>query len=421
MLDKLLKINKKVQIEVLRNGKKYLLIKTDRRRFPLFIKNDYFNILDEIKDMNINRSKAEILFGKQNIQILMSTNILVEDENKDVLMEFDKREQLVKLDRLAVSSRTPLTAVLELTYKCNYKCKYCYIDQVNVSTMKFEDIETTLNKLKEFGVTNLIITGGEPFLHKRIIDIVGLADKLGFTFTVQTNGSFINEEIAKELAKYDNYVIAMTFHSAFKHEFEKFTLIDNSYEKTLESAKILEKYGIKYLFKYPVTIENVDNMKDSIKFLEDNKIPFEVFYEMLPNIDGDRDNSLFRIGNEAVEWLYDNGYCKFGKSYCSACKTKLWVSPEGEVYPCELVRKSMGNILEEDMQDIWYGNKAEEILSSHIFDEPEKCSKCDKKEYCNYCLAYKDYDNWSGKFETFCVTASIVKKVMEKKEKGISV
>jgi radical SAM protein with 4Fe4S-binding SPASM domain len=96
------------------------------------------------------------------------------------------------------------------------------------------------------------------------------------------------------------------------------------------------------------------------------------------------------------------------------------VSPEGEVYPCELVRKNMGNIINENLEDIWEGEKAKEVLCSHLFETPEKCVKCNIKDYCNKCLAYSNYDSWGGNFEYYCKVAKIIKKCSIRKLEEIS-
>lgn len=57
---------------------------------------------------------------------------------------------------------------LEITYKCNNKCFYCYNEKNKPFSMSLENSDIFIDKVKEFLYTrssylNLIITGGEPF------------------------------------------------------------------------------------------------------------------------------------------------------------------------------------------------------------------------------------------------------------------
>jgi len=421
MRESILRLNPNITINMLRNEKKYLLIKHKKQKIPLFIKEKYIDLIEHINKNNKTMEEVLKIHSKKDLDILIDTNIIVADKcNTDIGINLDIMRQSAKLDSLALNSRTPIHASFEITYNCNYKCKYCFVDSLERKTMSFEDIRSVLKKLKEFGVLSLLITGGEVFLHPNIMDIIDFAQKLGFKLTVQTNGSFIDETTAKKISKYDNLDITISYHSSIESDFDGFTQVCGSFKQTIEVSKLLEKHNISYLFKHIVTSENEYSMKENIMFLENNKIPFVVGHDILPNIGDDRDNSKFQVKEKTIEWLHENSYCNFSKSYCSACKTKLWISPEGEVYPCELVRKSMGNIIHENLEDIWEGEKAKEVLCSHLFETPEKCTNCNIKDYCNKCLAYSNYDNWGEEFEKFCTVAKIIKKCSSKKMKGSS-
>ncbi|NCC71304.1 4Fe-4S cluster-binding domain-containing protein, partial [bacterium] len=63
---------------------------------------------------------------------------------------------------------------VELTYKCNNKCFYCYNNLHQISThMKFEDAKIVISLIKENlkkgKHVNLILTGGEPFQNFRVL------------------------------------------------------------------------------------------------------------------------------------------------------------------------------------------------------------------------------------------------------------
>lgn len=89
---------------------------------------------------------------------------------------------------------------LEITKRCNQKCFYCFN---NSGHSKTKD-ELTLSQWKDaisdiayLGYKSVHITGGEPFLHPNIIEILQQAVELGLSTTVLSNG-FRIESLAKK-------------------------------------------------------------------------------------------------------------------------------------------------------------------------------------------------------------------------------
>ncbi|MBU1864486.1 MAG: radical SAM protein [Candidatus Omnitrophica bacterium] len=87
---------------------------------------------------------------------------------------------------------------IALTYRCNNACPYCSYRETNTDPrhdMTLDDFVRILQWLKRQKIRKILLTGGEPFIHKRIGDILKLCDKEKFAVSVLTNGLLINEEI----------------------------------------------------------------------------------------------------------------------------------------------------------------------------------------------------------------------------------
>jgi AdoMet-dependent heme synthase len=86
---------------------------------------------------------------------------------------------------------------------CNLKCTHC----LNASGpkdpwLKSLDTETVKRAIKEaesLGVKEVYFTGGEPFLHPEILDLLAFSLQVAPT-TVLTNGTLIDKEVADTLA-----------------------------------------------------------------------------------------------------------------------------------------------------------------------------------------------------------------------------
>lgn len=414
VLKKKIYVNENVFISKLKNGKQYILMKVNDELVPLFVKEEIIKVISFLKDNNCNKEELLSKFGgeiNQYIDILSTYGIIsYETRETNLKINFDYEDQVNKLNYYAYKTRTPLMAKVEITYNCNYKCKYCYVKDVKAKFMPFDDLKVIMKKLKDNGVNRLFITGGEPFLHPDILKIIKYSSELRFVTIVQSNASLINEEIALELKKIKNVELGISFHSCNKEKFDKFTQVKESFNKTMIAVRHLQKLNVPFYLKLPVTYENQEDLKENIKYLEKNKFNFKIYTQILPNIKDKVDNSKYVIKNEYIEWLYENKYLKFNKTMCTALKTKLWISAEGDLYPCELTREVLGNLIKEDFDEIWFGDKAKKVLNSNIFIEPKQCEKCDKKDYCNKCLAYINYKEWKNGLRFFCNSAEAVKK-----------
>ena len=73
---------------------------------------------------------------------------------------------------------------LYITERCLQNCRFCFNWKVegkqDAIDMAYADIRYILDEAKLKGHRYLTITGGEPFLHPNIIDVIGYAHDLGF-------------------------------------------------------------------------------------------------------------------------------------------------------------------------------------------------------------------------------------------------
>ena len=66
------------------------------------------------------------------------------------------------------------TVYIELTHKCNFKCKHCYANCPQPKEMTFEQVKHLSKILKKEGFKKILLTGGEPLLIKDIKKIINL-------------------------------------------------------------------------------------------------------------------------------------------------------------------------------------------------------------------------------------------------------
>ena len=84
-------------------------------------------------------------------------------------------------------------AYLEVTHKCNYDCKHCYVKAPQDREMSLENVEKILEILKANRFRKIVVTGGEPLLHPNIKEIIKLIKEYGFKLVLITNGTLVKK------------------------------------------------------------------------------------------------------------------------------------------------------------------------------------------------------------------------------------
>ena len=97
---------------------------------------------------------------------------------------------------------------ISLTGECNEDCFYCHNEGISKSSkynLEVEHIISTIYSLKEFGLKKVKLTGGEPFLYKKIKQLIYAIKQIGdIDIFITTNGTLINkrvDEISPSLIK----------------------------------------------------------------------------------------------------------------------------------------------------------------------------------------------------------------------------
>jgi radical SAM protein with 4Fe4S-binding SPASM domain len=88
---------------------------------------------------------------------------------------------------------------LQITDKCNLKCRHCYIGKPQNNELFVNEIKDILDEFGEMQGLRLLITGGEPLTHSRFAEINELLPAYAFRKILFTNGLLLNKDSLKNL------------------------------------------------------------------------------------------------------------------------------------------------------------------------------------------------------------------------------
>lgn len=346
--------------------------------------------------------------------------------DKTYNMALDYNGELVsdqqRIVKLLDENRVPIKAQFEVTQKCNFDCYYCYEKSLRTrKDMTLEEIKRAIDILDDLGVAFIELTGGEPLVRKEILEILKYINSKNFIISIITNGYNLTEEIAEELAKGQVFHIRLSLLAANENKCDELTKVKGSFQKTVNAARILKKYNIKFVMTSVITNQNI-NEYDEYKELE-KELGIKIGFGMnvaatLTGFDEVREYELKQSDVDDLEkYIIDNGKVDVTREFiCSGGKSKLAVDNQGNIIPCVKCREVVGNILEDDFYEVWESDKLREVREQKL-TRTDVCLKCNKRNVCEaYCPAeYRYYSN----DEDRCNTANLVYSTLEKRRNMI--
>lgn len=318
---------------------------------------------------------------------------------------------------------------LVMTNLCNFRCKYCFVNDIYSSKERLRSqksrnnkmmstknarnyLEKTIELVKKNGKKSLFIQffGGEPLMNwntiRFVLDHFAKGEEYGIDigYSIVTNGSLLTENIAEYCKRYDVPVI-VSFDSP-KGNDRIFPNGRSSIDKVKKGLSLLKKYGNRVVFNSVLSEETFAYIDtDLIDFaLEYNVFEIGVLLDLNPRF------YEIRETEDIVEKLWDlyiygkrngvlvTGYWHMifqqlastnifktrGFKTCSGTGCQLSVEPSGDVFACKGSSAYFGNIL-----------KTEELLSSknyrkyalRTFHNALECEGCEIENFCSgFCL-----------------------------------
>lgn len=308
--------------------------------------------------------------------------------------------------------RFPFRIDFELTYTCNLKCDYCYTPKDDRHLFDTREIETVLDQLERAGTLFLCLTGGEPFSRRDLETIIIQARERAFAVLVLTNATLITPAQATLLAH--TSTVQVSLHGAQAATHDGFTGIAGSFERACRGIEYLAREGAKVYVIFNATYRNIQEEEDVRRLCERWGVGLMLNIHLLPSADtGSLDALRYRISDEDIRRLARMGKLNRSHTLCTAAKSKARISPYGHVYPCELVRRPLGNLRAQPFNEIWESTAAEQFLASDFFATPQECQECTWQMFCRRCPALAEIEDGhaSGRSSEACRVARLCHEI----------
>jgi len=338
--------------------------------------------------------------------------------------------------RKPFTSGAPFQIVWDVTYACNLHCKHCYATAGKPwkDELTTEEAKRAIDIFDRAGVTIIAFSGGEPLVRPDIMELARYAADKGIYVAMATNGTLITKKKAKEMKEAGVQFVQISLDGLDAKTHDEFRGVKGAFDKTVQGIKNAVAEGFFVEISTTVTRYNYKQIPEIIQFGEDLGANWFMAYNFVPT---GRGKEIFETDltpeerEEMLKMLW--GELRKGRKInvlstapqfarvalqqekeedqkivpthfynpqlagqlidlaefiggCGAGRFYMAMKANGDLQPCVFFPLKVGNILEDDFEELWKKNEVLNNLRNKDILEGF-CGKCDYRYYCGGCRA----------------------------------
>lgn len=315
------------------------------------------------------------------------------------------------LHRKGFSKGVPVAGNFELTCRCNFNCRMCYVHQQKITKEELSAkqwIELG-KKVAERGMLFVLLTGGEPMLRKDFIEIYLGLRKLGLMVSVNTNASLVTDEIISAFKQSPPARVNITLYGSNERTYNN--LCGVSFCENVKSNIIkMKKAGINVKINATINPYNSSDIDDIFAFGQENDIYVRATAYMYPPVRTKAEEVTegcerfspyeaakcmlrFREKNLSEEQMKmfakkpleigEDCLGEGGPMRCRAGRTSFWLTWDGRLLPCGMFPDEGYSVLDLGFDEAW--RKVRLDVDKIVM--PKECTNCHLKDRCGVCAA----------------------------------
>ncbi|HPD45780.1 MAG TPA: radical SAM protein [Anaerohalosphaeraceae bacterium] len=321
----------------------------------------------------------------------------------------------------------------ESTIRCNLSCAHCRRidgDEAARSDLTTAQARTMIDQLAQLGreqpfMPILVFSGGEPLCRQDIFELIDYARNSNIRAALATNGTLVNETIARRIRQSDVARVSVSLDGATADVHDRLRRLDGSFEQALAGIRCLKDQGVPFQINITLTKHNAHQIEDVCRLAKSLGAAAVHVFMLVPvgcgqvlaetDILSPRqyEDMLVRIcrlearGDIEIKVTCGPHYERvkrqqgLAKSHtaapgadprgrtsrgCLAGLGVLFVSHQGDVFPCGYLPVNCGNILHRPLKTIW--RTSPDLARLRDTDALEgKCGRCGYRAICSGCRA----------------------------------
>lgn len=303
-----------------------------------------------------------------------------------------------QLQAYAKEHAVPLSANFELTPRCNFNCRMCY---VHLSTERIVQLGRELNadewidlaqQALEAQTLSLCLTGGEPLLHPEFEKIYRAVSQMGFRITLQTNASALSEQMLRLLNAYPPHTVKTSIYGSNDEVYQAVCGVKNGFTRVDAGLRALQNLGIPILAVTTVIQQNRHDIPNIHEYTRKLQIPWIYTSAVHPSVRGaDTKISEVAINEETatdfradVKSMLSQPPRKADDKPCDYCKenrTSFWITWDGQMRFCSFMNEPNISVRDKTLTEAWQ----ELVAYEEQLRWPDDCYHCEVHDVCRMC------------------------------------
>jgi radical SAM protein with 4Fe4S-binding SPASM domain len=294
---------------------------------------------------------------------------------------------------------TPFIVFVDPASSCNFKCTFCPTGHRQLiadtgrfnGVMKFDVFTKIIDDLAEFEKPIKVLRlykDGEPFLNKRLADMVGYAKQSNCVEYVDTttNGSLISPDRVGPLLEAGLDKINISVDGMTEETYAKFTGFKFDFKRFVENVEWLysNKGNCEVVVKIPNELASKAEQEEFFATFGDcsDRIFVENFAPCWPGFDIERHTGVKISKGIYQQDISDTDVCPYifyGYS----------VNADGLVSSCFLDwgrKLIIGDVRQQSMKEIWNSDKMNTLRLQHLEGKRRENSVCGNCGQLSHCL-----------------------------------
>lgn len=322
----------------------------------------------------------------------------------------------------------PVSGTFELTARCNFDCRMCYVHLKNHQELLQKELTadqwlSLASDARDMGMMFLLLTGGEPFLREDFPYLYTELIKMGIMVSINTNASLYNAGLRELFNKYPPTRVNVTLYGGSEDTYRN--LCGNaSFEKVVDNLQSMKADGLQVRLNVSLTPYNVGDMEKIDAISREIGLQTKAASYMYPpvRVNGEIGRNMARFAAEEAgaamaKWnaLRDTKemYLQRAerlKAYqdvqadscvdveqegvlCRAGRSSFWLTWDGRMLPCGTMDIEASYPLRDGFAAAWQQMR-ERTAAIRL---PAECSACVNRGSCGVCASICKCE--TGKFD----------------------
>ena len=312
--------------------------------------------------------------------------------------------------------RSPTQINWDINRDCNCRCRYCYVSadsNPSEPPIELDRAKYLADMYADSGVWEVFISGGEPLLHPNFWEILEYTRNKGITVSLVSNGHLMDAEAAARLKEVGINKVQISLDSADPDIHDDLRQSLGSHEKALKAVKHLLEAGIFATTSTTVTKANYAGAADCIKLAmsigsrghtlrraftvgrartEISSLAIEAkelaeMAEQLYNRQSEWQGKIRVTANDPLvgfasgSAIGDSGGADFAHTGCRAARSEVYVTQNGDLYPCPFLPIPIGNLFQDSLIDLWNSAHLQQVREETAI-VTESCMNCNLLPLC---------------------------------------